>query len=987
MKKKIFFLNVMAVLLIALAFAVTTGGCGGSSNSSDSSSSTNPGTTVPEGESAVREETELGIGTESDTGMFNADGKPIFLDFFGVSQVHIDNSVSNSSVRASSASSVIAAAETNVNVPSMVWLSRLRRTSEGATIILVSLEAGIEYTFEFSINLTESLGGVLPRIKFYDPSNALLSLDVAEEMSDVEIAPYPPEHPSIICYTIKPTVSGSYLVSIANGDPHLSESVDTASVLFIYKERRNEKGETGYYTNFKFKDADGNKTDSISVNDIIELRKLVLEAYPNYFKEVYGQNQKDNNEGGKSSFEKKDSQDKDYLDYLEVLADYANFLELVQAKLGLVSLYDDPYEEPLSDEEFNALTSEDLYTIIDQDLNYTPPTSTTKAVKKVIASSITASALDDEPALISTTVEGIPYEERYHMGRGAMAFTFLDPPGNMEVDIRDKYDEVMRKKRDAKQPQASDTDADHPITTDYYAKFVNTASQQEALTKTTADVSLATSALGLTAGTGSSTNFKFGLTSTTLVIHYEETEIGYRKLTYKDLLSAWDDAGFLEMVESDYPNGDNFIKNFRNDFGDYYVSGYQYGACFDAYVSITTETSEQIKEVERKLSASLHFDDVNLSSDVSNKTKDTLKENKATVNVRIVTSGMGSKVPVAKIPKTAISGDVSAMDEVFTSLADFRNQLASSTKRSQYAPVRVQMTRWRQNLKLARILKKKGDTGKIPLTVGKKRKISAFNTKLRNLRAYRNVVADNQNINPSAVAGIDQKFNDVTGLVRSSGEKFYSDEYQASFDQTLKDVDELSKKFKALGDRYTFYTKLVIAQNEVTETYNRLKKAADAAGEGSETAYANVSKMPFGADEEAGYDHFEGSEYVTADLKKGKTTSKQYKRDKVTIGYRLEWKPNQTSDDSDYLPSAGNATLTAETTDGSKARFCYLSVKSLDKDSGTDRHREIPVGFPGIGKEKVGFYFMSGRGDNVDWNISGKAMSIRDEDYPFVGLK
>ena len=128
------------------------------------------------------------------------------------------------------------------------------KLSEDPNIFLVTLDAGIKYTFEFSKNLTKFLGGTLPDIKIYDHENAILSLDEAQDMTEVEFTTYPKEHP----YTIKPEVSGNYLVQIQNVEPISNTSTDldnTDSLLFIYKERHNENGEPGYYTNFKFRDS------------------------------------------------------------------------------------------------------------------------------------------------------------------------------------------------------------------------------------------------------------------------------------------------------------------------------------------------------------------------------------------------------------------------------------------------------------------------------------------------------------------------------------------------------------------------------------------------------------------------------------------------------------------------------------------------------------------------------------------------------------
>ena len=120
-----------------------------------------------------------------------------------------------------------------------------------------------------------------------------------------------------------------------------------------------------------------------------------------------------------------------------------------------------------------------------------------------------------------------------------------------------------------------------------------------------------------------------GETSTNLVIHYEIMENGYRSLSYNALDNAWKTKGFFKAVENLAKGSDDiFPTEFRNLFGDYYVSCYQYGACYDAYISITTETSEQVKEVENKLTAELSLGDsqFDASADIKNSLKDTLQK-------------------------------------------------------------------------------------------------------------------------------------------------------------------------------------------------------------------------------------------------------------------------------------------------------------------------------------------------------------------------
>lgn len=1031
MKKKIFSFDTVFVLLIALFFAVTAGGCGGGSNSSLSSSggsSNAPQVVVNEEDSAVRPVTTLSLDLSNTASVLsmddNGDGIPYFLDFNGVPQVHVKNSTSTSSVRTSSELSASDAAEMQVTVPSMIWQDRLRTDGEGGNIYTVALSADQAYTFEFSVNFTEGLGGVLPNISLYDTSN--------QEIENVIIAAYPFEDPSIICYTITPTVSGIYTVKICNGETYsgvyLSDDSSVATftpeerggVLFIYKERFKDdnKTETGYYTRFKFTDGTAT-TDCINISDIIELRKFFYQDNPTYFDEVYGQDLPDDNYGEGNSFT---------ISGDVAGSDYAHLMEHVLANVGIMNDYID-LEEYLTADELasldNYLTtisadeetwSDDLDAFVELllsgDLDKDGNLATKMRSRKIVGSSaVSTSDLDSEYASIPSEITGIPYEERYHMGRGAMAHTFLDPPGGVTINLTEtfeKHNEKLQKFKKAtendlmasndKQPKDNDSEDDHPIATEFYAKFINTASQSESLSKTSANVSLATSALGISAGTGSTSNFKFGLTSTTLVIHYEETEVGYRTLTNKELNKAWEEAELFDIINEDYKRtGIDFVKDFRNDFGDYYVSGYQYGACFDAYIAITTQTSEQLKEVESKLGASLTLSSVSASADITNTTKDTLNKNKATVSVKIVTRGMG-KTPVEpknmqEIP--AASKDINAIDDVFGQLLEFRNKLGKNTKRSQYAPVRVKMTRWRSNPKVARRMRKKGDTtGNIPLTVGQTIRIAGFNTDLRDLRAYRNVVGDNADIDGNATRNIEKEFNEVMTLVHSSGERLYgtSAEANASFDQTVKQVGTLIQEFKKLADRYTFYTKLKIAQQQEKETYERLETAAKGAEEGSETAYNNIRQMPFGAEHggSSGYKEYGVSEYVTADINKGKNDYKavHISRSKGAA-WRIEWTHHETQSDSNllsYIRDVKPAKLTASTKDGSNAVFCYVKARSSNADSKDDRARWLVDGSPAVGTREVNFYFKSGYSSSIDWELEGQAMSMPTADYPFTGL-
>ncbi|MBQ9896763.1 MAG: hypothetical protein IJM40_05560, partial [Synergistaceae bacterium] len=146
----------------------------------------------------------------------------------------------------------------------------------------------------------------------------------------------------------------------------------------------------------------------------------------------------------------------------------------------------------------------------------------------------------------------------------------------------------------------------------------------------------------------------------------------YRSLSYNALDNAWKTKGFFKAVENLAKGSDDiFPTEFRNLFGDYYVSCYQYGACYDAYISITTETSEQVKEVENKLTAELSLLTPAPTSKI--RLKILCRKAKATVTIKIVTNGLDFKAPkVAVITSADIaSGYDKATAQIGDSLTQF----------------------------------------------------------------------------------------------------------------------------------------------------------------------------------------------------------------------------------------------------------------------------------------------------------------------------
>ena len=93
----------------------------------------------------------------------------------------------------------------------------------------------------------------------------------------------------------------------------------------------------------------------------------------------------------------------------------------------------------------------------------------------------------------------------------------------------------------------------------------------------------------------------------TLVIHFEVTETDYRRLTTKGYNDFAFDNRLHKKAKKMNPD------RFRKEYGDYFVAGYQYGACYEASIAITTDTTEQLDEVKSGLNLSGSYNDVTVS--------------------------------------------------------------------------------------------------------------------------------------------------------------------------------------------------------------------------------------------------------------------------------------------------------------------------------------------------------------------------------------
>ena len=555
-----------------------------------------------------------------------------------------------------------------------------------------------------------------------------------------------------------------------------------------------------------------------------------------------------------------------------------------------------------------------------------------------------------------------------------------------------------------------------PIRTNFWTEIVTTREEAEKHSEVSGggSIGLAKKAAGTASFTvGTSSNYSFGLTSATLVIHFEVIETDYRLLTTRGYNDFARDNKLNKRAKKLDPD------RFRDEYGDYFVAGYQYGACYEASIAITTDTTEQLDEVKSSLNVSGSYSDVTVSGDMKQKMTDTFKKNNARININVVTTGMGDKIPTI-LPLTK-SADVAGLQEVFDKYAEFHKKVVddlNANNRSNFVPIRVFMMRWRSLAPIADAVIDRwdgepGSDGTIPITPEQKADADAMNAALANLRAYYNASAPARATIPAADnLKIVSDFNKLVGKVNAYGEDFYTKGTESG-DRITTELPlaiEIGTKCKDLTDRYVFYQKLIQAQKkeqEVTYSLNGKLSLWQDDDDGSDKRLQYVHECPFGAKGggSSGFKSFPMSSTVTNDFNACEKNPKKVFDEKLNKEWychkrvyidtreggtsRLEWWKEQRGDSKgakDWQPDVGDAYIEATAKDGSKAVFAYVSVESSATKAYQDRRRFIVGSNPAVGAQNVGFRFMSSYGNSVNWTIEGVAIRLRPEDYPFNGL-
>ncbi len=848
------------VFLILTAFAVvSSGGCGGGSSSSSSGGGT-AGTVVIDDELA-----------DSDT--------PDILEFEYVA----------SKSYTSDKNTVIQNA--SIPIPSRNRLSRLMPV-KSADVFTANLTAGTEYTVEISKGeyYTEPIGYNLPDVEIITPAgNALGFADdtTGTEYDKIELSVYPEEEPYIICLTFTPSVTGDYKINLCQSVSQ--DAVADDVTLFIYKELRNDNtGEAGYYKRYKFQDKQGNLSDTISMHDIMALRKAYNDASESII------------EGWVISGDE-EIPDADLNKIIETDTDQAQaYLDCVRIIKQYYGIFDD-YKEL---EKYKDINSYEIETL-DADENETA--EATAAANKNVNTGIKAPA----------ELYGIPYDDSKTLGAGFFAIT-----GKRSSSYAFRRNSINLTIPDKKK-----------VKTLFKAGFVSSQEDAERFASTTTDTSVQLGGFGFDTLYSGSNSLKFGLTSSTFLIHYEETEPEYRML---DDDEDYQLTNYMRYLLNNQGGARGFreygSRDFREEYGDYFVGGYQYGATFDAFITITTKTPEQLERVKERLPELLKSEKDVENASVVNDAKKVLNDNEATVNVAIRTAGVNAM----SYTFTVNTNDVSA---IAASLAEFRTR-ARQLKPAALQPVYVMLKRFRLLPDVFKRIKRDGDDGLIPISIEHAKRVMTFRKDMLTMHAYYNTVSDIAIMDYLVKVMSLQRYKNIRHNF-SANENFFDEENASQLRSVHNDMLKFNSEMKDLADRHVFYQLLMAEQT----------KERNPSG--------SVLNRPYGPGGGAiGYQSFMSSKAVQSDINEGRGFGLEIN----TFSIYSTWEPKFDA--------------------GVDRIFCHIKVTANNIN---DRERKATP--PNIGHRTADFFFQCGVARWRQWKVELRSMRLNSKLYPFTGLR
>ena len=422
-----------------------------------------------------------------------------------------------------------------------------------------------------------------------------------------------------------------------------------------------------------------------------------------------------------------------------------------------------------------------------------------------------------------------------------------------------------------------------------------------------------------------STNVRLGQISRTLLFRLELTETSPRLVDISSLR-------FSKSAKEALDEGSNA---FREDYGDYFVSGYAWGARYDAVISVTAQTNDHLDTFCKKLTEAMQnaWDNKEYSSALSEAQK-LVSDNKVSMTGELIVIGAGK----SDSPKVTNEN----LESLLAGVKDFRNNI--NIDRSKFVQLRAVLTRFRE------VTGGNVISERLPISQSHFDAVKEFTKSIILLRGYYNTMA----AVPTATlingqGRVDEwtsRFNGRIDSIKTAIRKICDNESLLA--QQKRDVDKLMNEFKDLTERYVFYRKIVDAQTSQSSGFS-----------GSNEKYESYA--------EGGIKEYTASRTVLGDYSSGGRKlwcHQHFEKDAVLWSYHT-W--TRDHDGSGY----GN----------------WRNVWVRASSHKTNKSEAKDQWYPTVGRKRFKWYFEGGGTRRAEWYFEVQIAHMPEWKYPFVGLR
>lgn len=450
---------------------------------------------------------------------------------------------------------------------------------------------------------------------------------------------------------------------------------------------------------------------------------------------------------------------------------------------------------------------------------------------------------------------------------------------------------------------------------EYSSTFITTKEEheQEIGIKTSASYSSAGNSVSASAEYTS--GIKYGLTSTTLVVHYHKWDRTY-KTPDKYTIS---ETALAELKDKGYDE-------WRKTYGDYFVAGRRMGAQIDAYLAITSDSTEEIQNVKDAMAGKTPS--LSGSAEFTKALKDAVSHSKIKVTIR-KRGDANSENHFSEVSYDL--KDDADIDDMMAQVQSFVEATQSDTFK--FVTLNVRMASYAEAENAGGLIPKD-----IPVDPDCFTKIRTFITEMLGLASYYNDISSipDENVRDSNVtkagwkSDYDSLINDINGKLDDICSS------ASSLDDYTGRIKTLSDKYRLLFERWCFYRALMTAQK----------------------------KQPGSGYNTCGYNGFAVSAAVDGDFRD--TVHEHHKQEEEGPGW-LDWEPNRVTDPETLV-------------------WAYFKISHADWVTTTNDPE--CKDWPTLGRNRFHWYLESDWWRGVEWDIYMRPVDLSDTSkYPFTGLK